>query len=132
MEGGLLRDIFTHQLITLDHWNNLMIRPFYTREEIAGLSDRWDPDTVVAPTYDPHCANGEISNGCEPVEVISADNLMDYNRGPAETSRIATALKSDSTTGYHVIGQQAWGKSSSHMALYLCIKIKEPNISHML
>ena len=113
MEGGLLRDIFSHEMITLDHWNALMLRPFFTREQLT--TGRWaNSDVVVTPTYDPHCANGEISNGCEPVEVISADKLIDYDQGKAETTKIATALLADSRpssmngTGYHVIGQKAW------------------------
>lgn len=107
MEGGLLRDIFTHKKVTQDHWNELMIRPFYSREELA--FDRFgDPNAVVSDTYDPHCAKGEISNGCAPVEVVSVDRLVDSYRGPAETAKIATALLSDSKTGDHVIAQQAW------------------------
>ncbi|KAL7539020.1 hypothetical protein ACHAXR_008974 [Thalassiosira sp. AJA248-18] len=107
MEGGLLRDIFTHRTITLDHWNDIMQRPFYPREHLN--FDRWsDPNVVVPPTYDPHCKNGEISNGCEPVEVISADRLLDLTRGPDETAKIATVLLNDSKIGQHVISHQAW------------------------
>lgn len=65
-------------------------------------------DDDVNGTYDPHCSNGDISNGCEPVEVISVDRLVDRSRGPDETAKIATALLSDSRTGDHVIASQTW------------------------
>jgi hypothetical protein len=83
-------------------------------------------DTVVTPSYDPHCTggplpaacdqytihqhctNGFISGGCEPVAVISAEKLRDYNEGPAETAAIATALMKDAGMGQYVIDQEAW------------------------
>ena len=48
-----------------------------------------DPNIVAAPTHDPHCSNNHISHGCEPVEVISTNTLVDYTQGPAETTRRA-------------------------------------------
>jgi len=70
MEGGLLRDIFTHKITTLEHWNMLMMPTVYTRDELD--YDRVvGPDTVVTPVYDPHCAAGEVTQGCKPVAVIS-------------------------------------------------------------
>ena len=107
MEGGVLRDVFTHRLVTLDHWNSIMLNPFGTREQLA-FDNFGDLDVVVDRTFDPHCANGDISNGCQPVEVISVDRLVDPIKGPAETEKIATALLSDSRTGDHVIAEQAW------------------------
>ncbi|GFH53309.1 hypothetical protein CTEN210_09785 [Chaetoceros tenuissimus] len=87
METGLLRDIFTHKIATQEHWNLLMMPTVYpkssvTYEKICG-------DQVVTPTmYDPHRIN-DVSGGCEPVAVISAEKLADYNEGPDETRKIA-------------------------------------------
>lgn len=108
MEAGLLRDIFTHKLVTLDHWNDLLMRPFFNRADLA--YDRFgDSNADVTPTYDPHClVGGDISNGCEPVEVISADKIVDETEGPAETARVANALLSNTKTGAHIIGAEAW------------------------
>ena len=103
-----MRDIFTHKITTPEHWNMLMIPGGYTREELD-----YDlvvgPDTVVTPSYDPHCVNGDVTDGCEPVAVISAEKLRDYTQGPAETARIANALLSDNRTGQYVIASEAWG-----------------------
>lgn len=66
-------------------------------------------DTVVAPTYDPHCGvDGEVSGGCEPVAVISAQKLRDYTKGPKETARRANALHNDKGIGDYVIAPEAW------------------------
>jgi hypothetical protein len=107
MEDGLLRDIFTHKITTPHHWNMLMMPTVYTREEldydlVVGAN------TVVTPSYDPHCANGDVSGGCEPVAVLSAEKLIDPTVGPTETTKIANILKNDSRTGQYVIASETW------------------------
>lgn len=62
--------------------------------------------TVVTPSYDPHCANDEISGGCTPVAVISAEYLRDYSKGPAETAAIANVLLKDDRMGKYVIAEE--------------------------
>ncbi len=59
-------------------------------------------------SYDPHCSNGDVTDGCEPKAVISAEKLRDYSEGPAETTKIATALINDSRMGQYVIAPQTW------------------------
>ena len=55
-------------------------------------------DTIVTPSYEPHCINGDVTDGCEPADVISAKKLWDYDtQGPAETARIANVLELDNT-----------------------------------
>lgn len=105
MENGLLRDIFTHKTTTKQHWDMLMMPTVYTRAEldydlVVGA------DTVVEDAYDPHCAT--VTEGCEPVAVISAENLRDYSRGPAETTEIANVLMRDSRMGDYVIEPETW------------------------
>lgn len=71
--------------------------------------DNWvTPGTVVPPTYDPHCSNNEITEGCEPMAIISGDVLRDIANGPAESAKIAQALLIDSRTGQYVIEQETW------------------------
>jgi len=107
MEGGLMRDIFTHKLTTEEHWDDLLLKPFYSRTDLD-YDNYVSAGTVIPPTYDPHCARGDISGGCEPVAVISADKLLDYTEGAGETSAIASALMNDSRTGQYVIAPEAW------------------------
>jgi len=106
MEGGLMRDIFTHQLTTPEHWDHLLASFSFTREELA-IGNYVDEDQVVSPSYDPHCVN-EVSGGCVPVSVVSADKLRDYDEGPAETAKVASVLKNDERTGQFVIEAETW------------------------
>lgn len=100
-----MRDIFTHKITTPTHWNMLMMPTVYTRAEldydlVVGA------DTVVTPSYDPMCS--QVTEGCEPVAVISAENLRDYSLGPAETTQIANVLMRDSRIGSYVIEPETW------------------------
>ena len=130
MEAGLMRDCVTHELTTPEHWNMLMVpdvdtpaptpaNPYdlsfgvntkYGRNLVDSISDGGlvEPDTVVTPSYDPHCAYGEVTSGCAPVAVISAEKLRDYTEGPAETAKVANVLLNDSRMGQYVIAEEAW------------------------
>ncbi|KAL7534071.1 hypothetical protein ACHAWF_004710 [Thalassiosira exigua] len=101
MEGGLMRDVFSHRLTTLEHRDDILLKPFYTRQELA-YENYVANETLVAPTYDPDCSNLDISGG------VSTDKLLDYDKGPAETSTIATVLGSDARMSQYVIASEAW------------------------
>lgn len=90
MEGGLMRDMFTHKITTPEHWYMLMQPTRYTKHEM-----RYDlivGNQTVQPAYDPHCLN-DVTAGCEPIEVISAERLVEASTGPAEGRRIAKVLE---------------------------------------
>jgi len=106
MEGGLMRDMFTNKITTPEHWNMLMMPTVYTKAEMD--YDLIVGNAAVTPSYDPHCTNGDISGGCQPVAIISAEKLRDYTDGPAETALIASVLNNDDRTGQYVIAQNAW------------------------
>jgi hypothetical protein len=106
MEGGLMRDMFTHKLTTPEHWNMLMMPTKYTRAEldydlVVGA------ETVVEPSYDPHC-QGDVSGGCQPVAVISAEKLREHDVGAAETTKIANVLTNNAKMSPYVIDSEAW------------------------
>ena len=109
-EGGLMRDMFTHKITTAEHWNMLMMPTVYSRDELD--YDRVvGRNTRVTPTYDPHCADGDVTQGCQPVAVISAEVLRDYTEGPSETAKIANVLNTDERMQPFVIAQEAWDVS---------------------
>ena len=85
----------------------LMLPYNYDREELD-YNLVVGPDTVVTPSYDPHCTNGDVSGGCEPVAVISAEKLLDYTEGPAETASIANVLNNNPKMSPYVIDPEAW------------------------
>ena len=112
-----MRDIFTHKITTPEHWYMLMMPTVYTRAEldydlVVGA------DTIVAPSFDPHCINGDVTDGCEPVAVISAEKLRDYTEGPTDTARIANVLLNDERTGQYVIAEEAWSCIWQELILY--------------
>lgn len=116
--GGLMRDIFTHKITTPEHWQMLMMPTVYTRAELD-YDVVVGNDTVVTPSYDPHCdpAASQITGGCEPVAVISAENLRNGNIGKQETALIGQVLQSDQRMGQYVIAQD--GKLFVHPCFLL-------------
>lgn len=105
MEAGLLRDIFTHKITTQEHWNLLMMPTVYPKSSIT--YELIVGDQVVTPTYDPHCVE-DVSGGCEPIAIISAEKLADYDEGPAETRKIAQVLMNNEKMAQWVISEDAW------------------------
>lgn len=94
--------MFTHKITTPEHYNMLMMPYNFKREEldydlVVGA------DTVVTPTYDPHCQM--VTNGCKPVAVFSTEKLLSYSEGPAETASIANILVGHEKMSPHVIEQ---------------------------
>ena len=102
-----MRDIYTHKITTPHHWNMLMMPTVYTRFEVD-YDTIVGANTVVTPNYDPHCANGDVSGGCEPVAILSAEKLTNLTVGATETERIANVLLNDARTGQYVIDPEAW------------------------
>lgn len=104
---GLMRDMFTHKITTPEHWRMLMMPTKFTKAEldydlVVGKG------TVVEPSYDPHCTNGDVSGGCFPVAVLSAEKLRDYTDGPKETAKIGNLLKNNPKMSPFVIDEEAW------------------------
>ena len=107
-----MRDIFTHKITTPKHWYMLMQPTVYSRSEVE-----YDlivgPDTVVTPSYDPHCVN-DVKYGCKPVEVISAEKLIDHSsgeaisRGKAESRKLAKVIQNSAGYEDWLIEEEAW------------------------
>ena len=86
MEGGLKRDVYTHQITTDEHWE--MLLQHMEREDV-------DYDLIVGDvpeeeSYDTHCEL--ITGGCVPTTIVSADRLCEEATGPTENRKIAQAL----------------------------------------
>ena len=106
MEAGLMRCMFTHKITTPEHWYMLMQPTRYTKEEMA-----YDlivgNDTVVTPSYDPHCVN-DVSGGCHPIQIISAERLVETTTGPEEGVKIARSLRNNTGVEDYLIAEEAW------------------------
>ena len=97
MEKGLLRNVANHQLSVPWRWRK---GNYKLPKKLRNKKQR--------KYYDPHCTNGHVSGGCEPVAILSADKLFDATTGPLETARIANVLKRDARTGQYVINSETW------------------------
>lgn len=74
MEGGLLRDVFTHKMTTAEHWDRIMNMPFFSRGDLAYENYVPGGEESVTPTYDTHCP-GDITGGCE-VSYLKVEMLL--------------------------------------------------------
>ena len=106
MEEGLLRDIFTHKITTPEHWALLMMPTAYSKDEVA--YDLIVGNATVTPSFDPHCVD-DVSGGCHPVQIISAERLVKADTGPAEGRKIAMALKNKPGIAEWVADEEIWG-----------------------
>ncbi len=82
-----------------------MMPTVYSRDEV-----QYDlivgNETAVNKTYDPHCAT--VTNGCEPIQIISAERLIEYDTGPTENRKIALTMTDHPGISEHVIEEEAW------------------------
>ena len=103
---GLMRDMFTHKITTPEHWYMLMQPTRYTTEQMT-----YDlivgNDTNVSPSHDPHCVN-DVTAGCVPVEIISAERLVEMDTGPTEGRKIANTLVNQTGIKDWIIEEDAW------------------------
>jgi len=89
MEGGLLRDIFTHELTTPEHWHRLMAPSVYSEAEARAFQSSL---TNVQPTYDTHCTGGEIQD-CRPTVIASYERMMNPSTGPQEVAKFTAVIE---------------------------------------
>ncbi len=79
-----------------------MLPTHYSRDE---------QEAAYIPTdirsYDPHCVY-DVSGGCLPVKIISAERLVQTNNGFNETRRIAEVLLNHEGMAEWVIEEKAW------------------------
>jgi len=105
MEGGLLRDIETNRITTQEHWDMIVLPTAHTPESVS--YETIIGDATVTPTYDPHCLS-DVSGGCQPVQIISADRLCEQDTGPAENRKIAEVLLNKAGVEDYLISDDAW------------------------
>lgn len=101
MEGGLKRDVYTHNITTDEHWDMLLQN--MDKEDVE--YGRIVGEAPTRMSYDSHC--DLITDGCVPVTVVSADRLCEEDTGHLENRKIAQVLLSKE--GYEeMIPQDGW------------------------
>ena len=58
---------------------------------------------TVTPSYDPHCID-DVSGGCFPIEIISAEKLVAVDTGAAESRKIAKVLENRTGSFLKMLG----------------------------
>ena len=88
MEGGLMRDMFNHELTIPMQWFIATLPNFFTKFEMrhGRFVDENETDTLEH-NYDPMCAT--LTKGCYPVLVIDPAKLVDLDYGPTESRKLA-------------------------------------------
>jgi len=106
MEGGLYRDIFTHELTTPEHFRRLMDPSIYTQAELGVWQSQL---TDVQPTYDPHC-NGVDMPDCSPTAIASYERMMDPSTGPKEVAKFTSVIEGKAGIDFveNEVRQCAW------------------------
>jgi len=110
MENGLMRDMFSKKTTTASHWEMLMQPTRYKKEDIT--YDKIVGNETVENSYDPNCSR--ITNGCHPVQIISAERLVSIDPlvGPREGRKIAELIMLDGMVkkGFedYMIEEDAW------------------------
>jgi len=108
MEGGLLRDIFTHELTTPLHFHRLMSPSVYSEAELR----EWQSQLVdVQPVYDPNCNGGNMQN-CKPTVIASYERMMDPSTGPQEVAKFTSVIEGKAGIDFvdEALRQCAWEK----------------------
>jgi len=104
MEGGLMRDIPSHRPVTEDFFKKMLTIPGPYYESGMGYSEVI-ANTTIPLTYDPHCLNDMPNGHCEPILIISSENIMDAVKGYNESDKLALAV--DGKEGIDVIAEEA-------------------------
>mmetsp|Transcript_15138 Transcript_15138/g.21597 ORF Transcript_15138/g.21597 Transcript_15138/m.21597 type:complete len:417 (-) Transcript_15138:9-1259(-) len=101
LEGGLLRDLYTHEITNIDQWNRIMKPYSYNEEELRMYQAQVPKETQ--PIFNLHCV--QDMPGCKPVAIASFEKMMDPSTGPDEVARFAATL--EGKVGLDVISEQA-------------------------
>jgi len=103
MEGGIMRDIQSHELTTFEHFKRQMQPGPYT--ESGKAFQDFVGNVTVQPELDDHCIVDMPNGACEPIAVVSIDRLMDPVKGYAEQAKLAAAV--EGKQGIDVIAEEA-------------------------
>ena len=100
MEGGLLRDIITHQECNMTHWDLCAISH---EHKYPNLTNFVSP---VESQYHPRCGDSSFGMAdCHPTTVVSYERLTNLQYGPAETRKLTSTV--EGKQGIEIIGEEA-------------------------
>ena len=102
----MMRDVHTHKVTIPEHWF-MFYSPDHFHKEERSYAAVVGEGPVTIPSYDQRCIT-QVSNGCEPVSVISAERLVERSTGPAEAAKIGNALQGKRGISDYLIAEEDW------------------------
>lgn len=100
MEGGILRDIFTNDFTTEEHFRRLNQPVMYAEAELMAAQAALGN---VSPVIDQHCVDD--LKDCHPASIASFERITDPETGPAEIANFVNTVQNK--TGLEVIEESA-------------------------
>jgi len=101
MEGGLLRDLFSHELTNREQFEKIRNPSIYQFTDLFnGQREVIDVEAV----YDGHCGGGGMLE-CRPVAIASYERIMDEDTGPQEVAKLAAVI--EDKPGINVVEQSS-------------------------
>jgi len=122
VEGGLQRDVFSHNITTPEHMEGLMNPSIFSAAELTMYQGE---QADITPHWDKHCVSNDGNTAdmadCRPVTIASYENIIDPEKGPEEVARLAAVIKDK--PGLNVTAESSWG----------CVweKVVTPNVTGM-
>jgi len=100
MEGGLLRDIYTNELTTPDHFAHLIDSVMYGQAELLAEQQFLNDQSAY---IDGKC--GKNVTTCQPVAIASYERIIDPATGPSEVARFVSVI--EGKPGINLIANEA-------------------------
>lgn len=99
MEGGVARDIFSHNLTSLEHFERLKQPLMYAPPELIAAQQ-----TIgnVTSQIDQHCVD---DLNCTVVAIASFEKMINHETGPSEIERFVSAI--DGKTSWPILEREA-------------------------
>lgn len=99
MEGGIARDIFSHDFTTLSHFERLKQPVMYAAPELIAAQEALG---AVPPAFDNHCIE---DLNCTVTAIASYERMINETTGPSEIERFAATI--DGKLSWDLINETA-------------------------
>lgn len=86
MEGGIARDIFSHDFTTLSHFERLKQPVMYSSPELIAAQEALED---VTPAFDRHCL---FDMNCTVTAIASYERMLNETTGPSEIERFVKTI----------------------------------------
>ncbi|KAL3783926.1 hypothetical protein ACHAWO_012815 [Cyclotella atomus] len=79
---GLMRDVFTHKITSLEQWNKQLVLQNRDDRNELDYDLTVGSDTVITPSYDPHCTNKDIKQVANRLQLFQQKSFSTITKDP--------------------------------------------------